>query len=136
MPDAAPILERFGLAALADEDPFRLSTGEQRRLSLAATAQQRPALLLLDEPTFGLDEQGRDAVARLLDEGRAAGQAQLMATHDPRLLPGCDRVVALRDGRVIFDGPAADFLASPPYEPPDPWRLAGAASRVAVGAAA
>ena len=133
---AAPILERFGLAALADEDPFRLSTGEQRRLSLAATAQHRPALLLLDEPTFGLDEQGRDAVARLLDEGRSAGQAQLMATHDPRLLPGCDRVVALRDGRVIFDGSAADFLASPPYEPPEPWRLAGAASPVAVGAAA
>ena len=48
--NAGPILERFGLAALADEDPFRLSTGEQRRLSLAATAQHRPALLLLDEP--------------------------------------------------------------------------------------
>ena len=134
--DAARTLERFGLAALADEDPFRLSTGEQRRLSLAATARQRPALLLLDEPTFGLDEGGRDAVAALLDEGRAAGQSQLMATHDPRLLPGCDRVVALRDGRVIFDGPADRFLAAPPYDPPDPWRLGGVTPRVAVGSAA
>ena len=133
---AAPILERFGLAALAQEDPFRLSTGEQRRLSLASTALQRSSLLLLDEPTFGLDERGRDAVAALLDEGRHAGQAQLMATHDPRLLPGCDRVVALREGRVILDGPAARFLGSPPYDPPDPWRLGGVVPRVAVGSAA
>ena len=75
-------------------------------------------------------------MAALLDEGRAAGQSQLMATHDPRLLPGCDRVVALRDGRVIFDGPADRFLAAPPYDPPDPWRLGGVTPRVAVGSAA
>ncbi len=123
-PSPAATLERFGLADLAGQDPFRLSTGEQRRLSLAATAPQRPALLLLDEPTFGLDERGRDAVASLLDEGRAAGQAQLLATHDPRLLPGCDRVVALDEGRVVFNGPPRDFLAQPPYQPADPWRLA------------
>lgn len=131
--DPSPILERFGLAALADEDPFRLSTGEQRRLSLAATARQRPALLLLDEPTFGLDERGRDRVAALLDEGRAVGQAQLMATHDPRLLPGCDRVIALHEGRLVFDGPAPAFLASPPYEPADPWRLGSVTAGDGVG---
>jgi energy-coupling factor transport system ATP-binding protein len=122
-PNAPAILERFGLAHLADEDPFRLSTGEQRRLSLAATVPHRPRVLLLDEPTFGLDERGRAAVAGLLDEGRAAGQAQLLATHDPRLLPGCDRVVALDEGRVVFDGPPGDFLDRPPYVPADPWRL-------------
>ncbi|HTS15474.1 MAG TPA: ATP-binding cassette domain-containing protein [Candidatus Sulfotelmatobacter sp.] len=137
---ATRTLERFGLAHLAAEDPFRLSTGEQRRLSLAATAPHAPAVLLLDEPTFGLDEAGRDAVAGLLEEGRAAGQAQLLATHDPRLLPGCDRVVALLGGRVVFEGPAAAFLAAPPYDPPGPWRVPttpGAVARdaVAVGAA-
>ena len=122
-PDAPAILERFGLAHLAGEDPFRLSTGEQRRLSLAATVPHQPWVLLLDEPTFGLDGRGRTAVAGLLDEGRAAGQAQLLATHDPRLLPGCDRVVALDQGRVVFDGPPGDFLARPPYHPAEPWRL-------------
>ena len=121
--DALAILERFGLTHLTGEDPFRLSTGEQRRLSLAATAPHQPRVLLLDEPTFGLDERGRAAVANLLEHGRATGQAQLLATHDPRLLPGCDRVVALDEGRVVFDGRPADFLARPPYEPAEPWRL-------------
>ena len=121
--DAPAVLEQFGLAHLAAEDPFRLSTGEQRRLSLAATVPHHPLVLLLDEPTFGLDERGRSAVAGLLEEGRVGGQAQLLATHDPRLLPGCDRVVALDAGRVVFDGPPAEFLARPPYQPAEPWRL-------------
>jgi ABC-type lipoprotein export system ATPase subunit len=58
----------------------------------------------------------------LLDEGRDAGQAQVLATHDPRLLPACDRVLALDHGRVVFTGSSADFLAQPPFDPPDPWR--------------
>ncbi|MFI5261275.1 MAG: ABC transporter ATP-binding protein [Candidatus Limnocylindrales bacterium] len=122
--EAVAVLGRFGLGHLAGQDPFRLSTGEQRRLSLAATAVARPALLLLDEPTFGLDQRGTDAVAELLDVGRDGGQAQVLATHDPRLLPGCDRVVALAAGRVVFDGPAVAFLRAPPYEPAAPWRPA------------
>jgi energy-coupling factor transport system ATP-binding protein len=116
------ILEHFGLAHLAAQDPFRLSQGEQRRLSLAALAGLPPAVLLLDEPTFGLDRRGTEAVLEALDASRADGQAQVLATHDPRLLPRCDRVVALDRGRVVFDGPAAGFLAAPPYEPPGPWR--------------
>ena len=119
-PDA--VLTRFGLRDLAAEDPFRLSQGEQRRLSLAALALRPPAVLLLDEPTFGLDRRGTGAVLILLDELRATGQAQLLATHDPRLLPACDRVIALDRGRIVFDGPPETFLASPPYSPAEPWR--------------
>lgn len=119
---AAAVLADFGLGHLADQSPFRLSQGEQRRLSLAATAMQPPAVLLLDEPTFGLDHRGTEAVMRLLDRLRSGGQAQLLATHDPRLLPACDRVVALARGRIVFDGPPDQFLADPPYSPPGPWR--------------
>jgi energy-coupling factor transport system ATP-binding protein len=79
-------------------------------------------VLLLDEPTFGLDRRGTGAVLILLDELRATGQAQLLATHDPRLLPACDRVIALDRGRIVFDGPPETFLASPPYSPAEPWR--------------
>ena len=121
-PDAEGTLARFGLGHLADEDPFRLSQGEQRRLSLAALVLRPPALLLLDEPTFGLDRRGTDSVLRLLDELRTSGQAQLLATHDPRLLPRCDRVVALDRGRVVFDGRPHEFLIDPPYSPAKPWR--------------
>ena len=116
------VLARFGLGHLATEIPFRLSQGEQRRLSLAALALRPPAVLLLDEPTFGLDRRGTQAVLTLLDDRRTAGQAQILATHDPRLLPACDRVVALDRGRVVFDGSPDAFLAAPPYEPAGPWR--------------
>jgi energy-coupling factor transport system ATP-binding protein len=119
---ANAVLERFGLAHLADQPPFELSQGEQRRLSLAALALRPPALMLLDEPTFGLDRRGTVAVLALLDELRSTGQAQLLATHDPRLLPACDRVVALEGGRVVFDGSPEAFLSAPPYVPSEPWR--------------
>ncbi len=123
------VLVQFGLGHLAGEVPFRLSEGEQRRLSLAALALRPPALLLLDEPTFGLDRRGTAAVLALLDGGRAAGQGQILATHDPRLLPACDRVVALDGGHVVFDGSVDAFLAAPPYEPAEPWRDGVAAGR-------
>lgn len=121
-------LARFGLAELEAQDPFRLSQGEQRRLSLAAASVLRPSLLLLDEPTFGLDRHGSDAVVGLLDELRPDGQAQLLATHDPRLLPSCGRVLALDRGRLVFAGSPRDFLADPPYRPAGPWREAVAGS--------
>ncbi len=130
-PDADGVLERFGLGHLEAQDPFRLSQGEQRRLSLAALVLRPPAVLLLDEPTFGLDRRGTESVMDLLDELRATGQAQLLATHDPRLLPRCDRVVALDRGRIVFDGPPYEFLAEPPYAAAGPWR-AGAAPAAAL----
>ena len=134
-PDSDGVLARFGLGELAGQDPFRLSQGEQRRLSLAALVIRPPAVLLLDEPTFGLDRRGTEAVMTLLDELRATGQAQLLATHDPRLLPHCDRVVALDRGRVVFDGSPGRFLAEPPYSPAEPWR-SGTGSTAGPAAAA
>ena len=123
-PAALDALERFGLGHLAAQDPFRISQGEQRRLGLAAIALRPPALLLLDEPTFGLDRLGAERVVALLEAARQAGQAQVIATHDPRLLPACDRVLALDGGRVVFSGPTSAFLADPPYRPATPWRPA------------
>ncbi len=122
-PAVVGALREFGLERLAGEDPFRLSEGEQRRLGIAAASVAGPAILLLDEPTFALDRRGAGAVVSLLDRLRATGQAQLMATHDPRLIPACDRVIGLDRGRVVFDGPSAAFLADPPYRPAEPWRV-------------
>jgi energy-coupling factor transport system ATP-binding protein len=121
-PDVLAALRAFGIEELAGQDPFRISEGEQRRLGIAAVSIARPPLLLLDEPTFALDRRGATAVVDLLDRLRAHGQAQLMATHDPRLVPSCERVVALEHGRVVFDGPSGAFLDAPPYRPAGPWR--------------
>ncbi len=134
-PRVRSALEAFGLELLADEDPFRISEGEQRRLGIVAVGIARPPILLLDEPTFALDRRGAGAVVTLLDELRVEGQAQLMATHDPRLVPACDRVVALDAGRVVFDGPPSAFLADPPYRPAAPWRDTGSTAHPPAGSA-
>ena len=121
-PEVEAALRAFGLERLAGENPFRLSEGEQRRLSIAAASIGDPAVLLLDEPTFGLDRRGADAVVALLDRLRDRGQAQMMTTHDPRLVPACDRVLALDAGRVVFQGSPNAFLADPPWRPAWPWQ--------------
>ncbi|HLQ47729.1 MAG TPA: ATP-binding cassette domain-containing protein [Candidatus Dormibacteraeota bacterium] len=94
-------LDKFG-----DRSPYRLSGGEQRRLSLACVLVRRPALLVLDEPTFGQDRLGHEALVAILDERLAAGTCVVAATHDERFVADvADRVIALDRGRVIRDGP-------------------------------
>jgi len=115
----APAQERVlqALAAhrlehLADQNPFRLSGGEQRRVSLAAMLAHARPCLLADEPTLGLDR--RDSLATI-DALRAAadqGGAVLLATHDLRTaLTVADRAVVLARGGVVADGPVERVLA-------------------------
>jgi energy-coupling factor transporter ATP-binding protein EcfA2 len=106
------LLERFGLQALARANPFTLSQGQKRRLSVATSLVLGPRVLLLDEPTFGQDRQSAEAllddIARLRDQGLAI----VLATHDLSLVRRiADRVVALADGEVVFDGGYADLIA-------------------------
>lgn len=97
-------LAEFGLADLALENPFRLSAGQQRRLSLAAAVVTRPSVLALDEPTAGLDADGRRSVVALIRALARDGTAVIVATHDGDLVAEvADRVVALRDGAIVAD---------------------------------
>ena len=64
------------------------------------------ALLLVDEPFVGLDVPGRDALLALLDEAHAMGAAIVVATHEPSYVERVDRCIALRDGELVYDGPA------------------------------
>lgn len=82
---AAAMLARLGLAGREAHSPHRLSLGQQRRLCVAAAAAQGRPVLLLDEPTFGLDEAGSAAVEELLLDLRDEGCALLIATHDTGL---------------------------------------------------
>jgi energy-coupling factor transporter ATP-binding protein EcfA2 len=97
---------RLPLDSFGDRSPYRLSGGEQRRLSLACVLVRRPALLVLDEPTFGQDRLGHEALVAILDERLAAGTCVVAATHDERFVADvADRVIALDDGRIVRDGP-------------------------------
>jgi energy-coupling factor transport system ATP-binding protein len=89
------------LATFGRRNPFTLSGGEQRRLSLASQLVRRPAVLVLDEPTFGQDRRGYEALLGLLRAGVAGGAALVAATHDLRFAGDmADRVVVLANGRV------------------------------------
>ena len=97
---------RLPLETFGDRSPYRLSGGEQRRLSLACVLVRRPALLVLDEPTFGQDRLGHEALVAILDERLAAGTCVVAATHDERFVADvADRVMALDRGRIVADGP-------------------------------
>lgn len=107
----AEALGSFGLHGVADSDPFRLSGGQQRRLSLAAMAVSEAPVLLVDEPTFGQDRAGAEAVARRLRALADEGRALLVVTHDLRLAARiADRAVVLDQGRVVAQGPAEEAL--------------------------
>ena len=98
----AVLLELVGLGDRARHRPHELSGGEQQRVAIARALANRPPLLLADEPTGQLDSGTGQAVMGLLRAiVRSEGLTAVIATHDPSLLDIADRVVELRDGRVI-----------------------------------
>ncbi len=95
---------RLPLQAFGDRSPYRLSGGEQRRLSLVTGLARRPLLLALDEPTFGQDRRGHEALVAALDELVGQGSAILAATHDDRFArDATDRRIELADGWIVAD---------------------------------
>jgi putative ABC transport system ATP-binding protein len=102
------LLERLGVASRADALPAQLSGGEQQRVALARALVNAPTVLLADEPTGNLDSAGTTEVLRLLREVRAVGQTVVLVTHDARVAATADRVVSMRDGRVIDEVALAD----------------------------
>jgi energy-coupling factor transporter ATP-binding protein EcfA2 len=101
-------LGAVGLAGQAHRSPHHLSLGEKRRVCLAGVLACRPGVLLLDEPSSGLDPRGRRAIAGLLG-GLAA--TQVIASHDlPLVEQICTRAMIIDAGSVVADGPTADLL--------------------------
>jgi tungstate transport system ATP-binding protein len=111
---AAVLLERVGLAHVANRPARRLSGGEQQRLALARALARNPEILLLDEPSASLDPAATKALEDILREVAASGVKIVMSTHDigqARRIGA--EVVFLVRGRAIEHGPAAQFFSSP-----------------------
>jgi energy-coupling factor transport system ATP-binding protein len=107
------LLIRLGLSGLAASYPRDLSVGERQRVALGAVTVTRPRILLLDEPTRGMDYPAKRELVRLLREWQAEGVGVLLVTHDVELAAqAADQVVLLSQGEVIADGSAADILAA------------------------
>jgi len=96
------MLAAFGLDRLADRYPRDLSSGERQRVALAATLAGSPRLVLLDEPTRGMDAAARRSLAAAVETLTADGSAVVLATHDIDLAAElADRSVVLRDGVAV-----------------------------------
>ncbi|MBD5559313.1 MAG: ABC transporter ATP-binding protein [Clostridia bacterium] len=101
---------RLGAEGFLERQYRTMSVGQKRRLQLMLALMREPALLLLDEPTAGLDIEGRIAVHQEILAKRDQGAAILLSTHDlTEAKDVCDRLILLRDGQIAFAGTPAEF---------------------------
>jgi ABC-2 type transport system ATP-binding protein len=109
------VLERVGLAGSRDARAGALSTGMRQRLGLAAALLRDPRLLMVDEPTIGLDPAGARDVRALVRELAGRGVTVLMSSHDMSEVDEvCDDVVVIHDGRTVWDGSLERLRAEAP----------------------
>ncbi len=94
-------LEELGLADRGDRFPDQLSGGERQRVAIARAIVGERSLLLADEPSGALDSVNGDAVMRMVLAACRRGVAAMVVTHDARLASWADRVVFIRDGRIM-----------------------------------
>jgi branched-chain amino acid transport system ATP-binding protein len=111
---ADELLERVGIARVAGTRVDSLPTGSARLVELARALATDPKVLLLDEPSSGLDEQETDALGVLLHELTAGGLAVLLVEHDmPLVMEACSHISVLDFGRVIAQGSPSEIQADP-----------------------
>lgn len=108
-----------------DRSPFELSGGEKRRVAIAGIIAMKPEVLILDEPTVGLDKESEENLMKLLEEISSSNTSIIIATHNMDLvLKYCDRAIVLNYGKVVSDTTPlelfqnVDFLKNSSIEPP------------------
>ncbi|MEF7656694.1 ABC transporter ATP-binding protein [Bacillus sp. ZJS3] len=96
------LLSAFGLGERKNHYPNQLSGGEKQRVAIARAFMNNPDLILADEPTASLDsKRAREVVEMMKREVKESQKAAIMITHDERMLDVCDRILTLRDGKLI-----------------------------------
>jgi energy-coupling factor transport system ATP-binding protein len=124
------VLTAVGLSERRDEDPFLLAKGERQRLAVATVLAMAPRVLILDEPTTGLDYPQQRRMIELLLGLRTRGTTIVLVTHSPWVVAEyAERVLLMDAGRLLFDGPFAAFVAdaallqAAAFEPPPVMRV-------------
>ncbi len=105
-----PALEAVGLAGFEKRDPTSLSGGEKQRLAIAAVLALRPRVIIFDEPTTDLDPEGRAEVLAQIHSLRGQGLSLVVIEHEAEALRDCDRILLMREGAIIAQGPPSEVL--------------------------
>ena len=105
---AEELLERLQLGARRDDIPTTFSRGLRQKAAIAMGMVRPFDVLLVDEPFVGLDSNGKTTLLELLDEAAQVGATLLVATHELAFVGRVGRLLALRDGALVFDGPPAE----------------------------
>lgn len=109
----AKTLEFLGIAHLADRDVMTLSSGQARRVLIARALVHDPEVLVLDEPTTGLDPEGMYYVRKTMRDLTEVGKAIILVTHYPEdIIPEIKRVVMIKDGKLFADKPKEEALTT------------------------
>lgn len=98
---ALELLEAVGLRHRVDFSPPNISGGERQRVAIARALANDPKIIIADEPTGNLDLKSSDEVMAILKNLHDEGRTIIMVTHNPEITKDCDRVVRLRDGRIM-----------------------------------
>jgi energy-coupling factor transporter ATP-binding protein EcfA2 len=116
---ACQLLDQLAPGVADEEHPRDLSEGQRLALVLAVQLAASPRVILLDEPTRGLDYGAKQTLAGILAELAAGGRAVVVATHDVEFVAeAADRVIVMAEGEIIADGPTAAVIAgSPAFAP-------------------
>ncbi len=103
--------------SLFEQSPFRISGGQMRRVAVAGILAMEPEILVLDEPTRGLDPQGRkDLMAIFREIHEKENKTVILITHDMDLVSEyAKRIIVLRDGEIVFDGKKEELFIHPDF---------------------
>lgn len=107
-------LARVGMSGFEKTAPHHLSGGQKKRVAIAGILAMKPEVMVLDEPTAGLDPQGVVDLSKLLDELNEEGITIIISTHEVDLVPNyADKVFVLVDGKLIGEGTPKEIFAQP-----------------------
>ncbi|MBI4531164.1 MAG: energy-coupling factor ABC transporter ATP-binding protein [Candidatus Latescibacteria bacterium] len=124
------VLEEMGLASYDSLDPFLLTKGERQMVAVASVLAVEPEILILDEPTTGLDERGRRAIVEFLKRFNVEGNTIMIVTHSMETAAACaDRCLVMSDGKIVADRwtrevfADEELLTKAALEPPEVTRI-------------
>ncbi|MHA1448574.1 MAG: energy-coupling factor ABC transporter ATP-binding protein [Candidatus Hodarchaeales archaeon] len=107
---AESVLKKHGISHLADKKLYHLSEGQRRLIAIISAFHSRKKIILLDEPTVGLDSKGRKTLVSLSKSAIKKGHSVIISTNDPRLFPHFDEILVLHDKKICLSGSPADVL--------------------------